>query len=337
MEVVLKQRLVGASVIIALAVIFIPMLFDNTGSNQNQSITINIPDEPEDLKNKVINIDTGQFTSTAETDEKSIMKEETIIDSKNGLDNITPKPVINTQEMILDVVDSTQKTVTEDPSNDPETTVGKELVKPIDKQETSDQSVTIDNKVQNDKNSDSDTIIDEGLKTYRIKYGVFSKQKNAQQLKARIINSGYSAIVEKNDEENLYFVYSQQLTTKIEAQKISDSIQKINLGIGKPTILSLNEDESVAVEALLDTGWIIQIGSFSSKENSIKLRDKIRKKGFVTFVDEITNPEKEKRYRVRVGPYATRDESQLAQGSIQKTMNLKGIIKPHEKQKVVNK
>lgn len=331
MEVALKQRLVGASVIIALAVIFIPMLFDNSGVNQNQSITINIPDEPENLKQKVINIDTDQFTNNSSTDEKNKIKDETIDDSNSHSDKSTTLPIINKQETILDVVDNSKQT-----SNDTNTTKDPDIIKQDQNQDNEKQD-TIKQTANNDKNKNIDKPNIGEINTYRIKFGVFSQQKNAQQLKAKIINSGYSAFVEKNDESNLFTVYSQLIETESEAQKMSDSIQKINLNIGKPTILLLNEDEYVAAEVLLDTGWIIQIGSFASKINSIKLRDKIRNKGFVTFVDEITNAKKQKRYRVRIGPYATRDEAQSEQISIQKSMNLKGIIKPHEKQKVINK
>ena len=44
----------------------------------------------------------------------------------------------------------------------------------------------------------------------------------------------------------------------------------------------------------------------------------------------------QKLYRVRVGPNATRDEAETIKVSIKNKMNLKGLIKPHEKQKVIN-
>ena len=56
----------------------------------------------------------------------------------------------------------------------------------------------------------------------------------------------------------------------------------------------------------------------------------------MAFVDEIINSKNQKLYRVRVGPYATRDEAEKIKDKIKNTMNLKGLTKPHEKQKVVN-
>ena len=315
MEAALKQRLVGAAVIIALAVIFIPMLFDSSGNEKNQSMTINIPDEPQNLKQKVINIDTGQFTNNSDDEEKPIA-ESAIVDLIDNSSAVIPtKPKVTTQETIIDIVDNTEHL----------------------KQDAKDKVSIIEKPTQKlNKTIDSVTEVDT-KNSYRVKYGVFSQQKNAEQLKAKIINAGYSAIVEKNQGEELFTVFSKQLSTESKAQKVSESIQKINLNIGKPTIQSLNELESESAEILLDTGWIVQIGSFASKENSLKLRDKIRKKGYISFVDEIKNSKNQKRYRVRVGPYATRQESIDAKGSLKKSMSLNGLVKPHEKQKVILK
>ncbi|MDQ3797082.1 MAG: hypothetical protein M3294_05845, partial [Pseudomonadota bacterium] len=47
METSLKQRLIGAAVIVALAVIFIPMLFDNAERKKPVTLDMNVPPEPE--------------------------------------------------------------------------------------------------------------------------------------------------------------------------------------------------------------------------------------------------------------------------------------------------
>ncbi len=47
MEIALKQRLIGAAVLIALAVIFLPMLLDGTGRREQVSMKMEIPPEPQ--------------------------------------------------------------------------------------------------------------------------------------------------------------------------------------------------------------------------------------------------------------------------------------------------
>jgi len=322
MEVELKQRLVGASVLIAIAVIFIPMIFDDTRISKNQSITIEIPNEPDTLKRKVLNIDTNIANSQSEKSTEKTALEIDVPDEKN-VDKIAIEPEITKEEIVLDIVDnSKQKPMAEVPKieNKPESKPEKKPEnKPVLK--VKEDAIASENVPEN---------------TYRVKFGVFSQQKNAQQLKAKIIQKGKTAIVEKDLVSGQFKVYSQSLNSLTDANKLSQEIQNLKLKIGKPSIESLDENARLLVESQLDTGWIIQIGIFSSKENSIKLRDKIRDKGFVAFVDEIDTSKNQKLYRVRVGPNATRDEAEAIKVSIKSKMNLKGLIKPHEKQKVVN-
>ena len=311
MDLVLKQRLVGAAVIIALVVIFVPMIFDDSNSTRNQTISIEIPGEPDELKHKVLSIDS-----------KSTQTDEQLVEKQQAQQEEFPAK-IKTQETIIEVLDNSQK----------QNPIVSEPPEPV-ATETSDHK--LDNSTV--ENSESITVAQKPQinGVYRVKLGSFSQQKNAQQLKARIIHNGMQAIVEKDLATGFYKVYSQQFDSMAEAAKASQNIQNLKLNIGKPSIEGLNQQQLQQAERQLDTGWIIQIGSFSNKINSIKLRDKIRKKGFVTFVDEIKNSRNQLRYRVRVGPYATRNEAQENMQAIKKKMNLNGLIKPHEKEKVVH-
>lgn len=47
MESTLKQRLIGAAVLIALAVIFVPMLLDGSGQKESVALNIEVPPQPE--------------------------------------------------------------------------------------------------------------------------------------------------------------------------------------------------------------------------------------------------------------------------------------------------
>jgi DedD protein len=311
MDLALKQRLVGASVLIALAVIFLPLLFDGSTQESNQSITIEIPQEPQELTQKVLSID----GNSSKVDEE--IKKEVLAD----------RPTIKKQETIVEVVDNSEPT--------------KPIV--IEKEELK-QEVKIAPKItkikpkEKPKNNPTPTIntsTDNKEVSYRIKLGVFSEVKNAQKIKAKLIHNGIDAIVEKDAATGMYKVYSKQYINLARTKELNKKIQNLKLKLGKTSIETLNDSASDDAQMLLDTGWIVQIGLFSSQQNSIKLRNKIRKKGFVSFVDSINTSTNKKMYRVRVGPFATRDEALSEQKKVKKSMNLKGIVKPHEKQKVV--
>ena len=71
--------------------------------------------------------------------------------------------------------------------------------------------------------------------------------------------------------------------------------------------------------------WVVQMGSFSSEQNALRLRDKLRKAGFVTQVEKVRVDAKS-RYRVRVGPYLERAEADRDQAKLDKQLNLKGRV-----------
>jgi len=62
------------------------------------------------------------------------------------------------------------------------------------------------------------------------------------------------------------------------------------------------------VEPALKTGWVVQLGSFSSRKNAQRLADEVSKRGFKTFLMPLDRSGK-KLYRVRVGPRDTRAQA----------------------------
>lgn len=61
-----------------------------------------------------------------------------------------------------------------------------------------------------------------------------------------------------------------------------------------------------ASEAPPVAGWMVQVGSFASRENADRLARQLKGKGFAAFVKETSNNGR-RLYRVRIGPEAERD------------------------------
>lgn len=74
--------------------------------------------------------------------------------------------------------------------------------------------------------------------------------------------------------------------------------------------------------------WIVQVGSFSSEPNAIALRDKLRKKGFASFVEAVKG-KKGMVYRVRVGPELTRELADKLKGEVESKAKLKGLVQSY--------
>ena len=73
------------------------------------------------------------------------------------------------------------------------------------------------------------------------------------------------------------------------------------------------------------TAWVVQLGSFSNKDNAESLNQKLRKEGYRSFVE----PLKQKNtivYRVRVGPELEKSEAEAINKKLKDTMKIDGIV-----------
>ncbi len=75
----------------------------------------------------------------------------------------------------------------------------------------------------------------------------------------------------------------------------------------------------------LKAGWVVQVGSFSSRRNARRLRDRLDKAGFESFLGEF-RMDGRPAYRVLVGPVARQDEAQVLHARLRKQAGVKGIV-----------
>ena len=85
------------------------------------------------------------------------------------------------------------------------------------------------------------------------------------------------------------------------------------------------EPEKKPAEAGPLGSWVVQMGSFSSEQNALRLRDKLRKNGFTTQVEK-ARIEGKSRFRVRVGPFLERAEAEQSRKQILDKLTLKGRV-----------
>lgn len=74
--------------------------------------------------------------------------------------------------------------------------------------------------------------------------------------------------------------------------------------------------------------WVVQAGSFSKRDNAMKLRDKLRKKNYPAFV-ELVKSSKGSVYRVRVGPHPTRTLAEQRMQKLRDKMKIYGVVMQH--------
>ncbi|MEO6226893.1 MAG: SPOR domain-containing protein [Thermomonas sp.] len=76
------------------------------------------------------------------------------------------------------------------------------------------------------------------------------------------------------------------------------------------------------------TGFAVQVGAFADTAAATALRDKLRGAGFNTFTDTV-NTDGGMRTRVRVGPVVNRAEADALNASVKAKTGLSGMVRPH--------
>ncbi len=73
------------------------------------------------------------------------------------------------------------------------------------------------------------------------------------------------------------------------------------------------------------SGWMIQVGTFASASNALRLEEKLKKQGHPVSVEKVAL-ENGKGMRLRVGPYREKELALRAQAQIQKETGLQGRV-----------
>ena len=76
------------------------------------------------------------------------------------------------------------------------------------------------------------------------------------------------------------------------------------------------------------TGFVVQIGAFASAPDATKLRDEMRRAGFNAFTDSVRG-EHGALTRVRVGPVMTRAEADALKTQVKAKTGKDGMVRPH--------
>ncbi|MGN6514034.1 MAG: SPOR domain-containing protein [Lysobacteraceae bacterium] len=76
------------------------------------------------------------------------------------------------------------------------------------------------------------------------------------------------------------------------------------------------------------TGFAVQLAAYSKPADATALRDRLRAAGFSAFTESVTT-DKGALTRVRVGPVASRADAEQLQAQVKAKLGLDGIVRPH--------
>ena len=80
--------------------------------------------------------------------------------------------------------------------------------------------------------------------------------------------------------------------------------------------------------AASSVGFAVQLGAFGKADDANALRDKVRAAGFSAFVEQVRT-DKGTLHRVRVGPVANRAEAENLKAQVASKVGVAGMVRPH--------
>lgn len=315
MDKALKQRLVGASVLIALAVIVLPMLLGGRPDSETaEPRTIALPEQPPELS-----FETRRYP-IGEAEEKSA-------EDTPPEDRVTHLPAPRQSPAEIESEDN----AIEGGPDEVTAEVPDEMPKPAESLSEEESGLDDTVSIAALKPAEADTTeMASGLtaERYMVQVASFGATSNAEKLSAKLKESGYSVIMDsvKSDVGTMHRVRVGPFDSEPEAARTVTALESDNAGL-RPRIVDLKPEASAQVTTPADplVRWVVQVGSFSNSANADKLVASLRLNGLSTYQETITTSDSEI-FRVRVGPFLEREEAIQTERQLRQEMSLPGVV-----------
>jgi cell division septation protein DedD len=321
MDSALKQRLVGAGVLVALAVIFLPMLVQGPAPDSGVAdVPLAVPEAPQ------AGFETRDLPLVAPeaTPEGGALGMEPAAQPSQVL----PQPAVQEPEAL--------------PEPEPETEPAQEPAQPA---VPAPRSVSSPEPRASPVGGATMYPAATAAGDYAVSFGSFSTIAAADSVVASLRAMhlpGYREAAQV-DGKTLQRVRIGPLATHAEAEAARQRAAQAGNATGS-RVIALDADEAPATApkasatrasatnpeapAAADDGFAVQVGAFSKSADAIELRDRARAAGFSAFVQTVAT-DKGNLTRVRIGPVASRAEAERLRAQVQAKLGLSGVVRSH--------
>ncbi len=302
MEAPLKQRLIGAIVLAALALIFVPMLLKSPDVKDPDSadVPLRIPDEADSDGIKTIEIPldgSAPIVTAAKPPSQSLPALTAPVES------LSDTPVVPSAAPAADALTAAGQYALVIPAkNDAEAkAISAGLLK---------QGLTP--KIQSNGSM------------FRVRVGPFDSREQAELARLRstaVVTGG--TVVAMDAEVKPQPDAAPSVKPAVVAPTAAVTAKP---AVTTPAVAVQPEAKSDAVSDA--KAFAVQIGAPASEAAAISLRDKARAAGFNSFIQPV-DTETGRRFRVRIGPEHTRDEAKQRLLTVKQKLGVDGIVVTH--------
>ncbi len=339
----LKQRLVGAAVLVALAVIFLPMLLDGQPRQVERTVRLGLPERPvfEGEGEVIPLLDEPQASTPEKPPEKTIdllqpetggnpLKAPTKTATETAISlagdkpapqaahpEATPEKHEQTAEPVSippDTPADTPVATADDPANIPAPASTPPVETPAPVAAPAEPAPVASTEPVATAAGGQQPVVTSG---WWVQLGVFSRQQNARRLVARGQQAGFPCRLEaiRTGQRSLQRVQCGPWPDAATARQQKKAIlAELKLKEGRVFQAGSESPEQTARTDVAPAlqGWAVQVGSFKARKNADQLTSRLRKLDFPAYVEPLETSA-QTRYRVRVGPYADRAQAKQVQ------------------------
>lgn len=329
MDKVLKQRLVGASILIALAVIFLPMLFDgDSGETGDQrELALDLPNQPaEERRIRRLALDPDEARRPeSDTGRAEPPVEQTVPEPM-------PEPPTSTESSESSVGES-------DDAGERRADQGPAEAEPVEPAADADDSAegapdpdagpaAPEEPVEPEPEpaAERETPTADLDDSWSVQVAVFSNRDTAMSISERLGDLGHRVSMDElvRDQAELFRLRTGPYASRGEAEQARGQIDATVAGVNPE--LRAPDDEEGAVESR--RGLSAQVGSFASRNNAERLSGQLRAAGFDAFMHAEDSGGRTI-WRVRVGIFDEREEAERMLERLREEEGLDGIVVSH--------
>lgn len=325
MDKVLKQRLVGASILIALAVIFVPMLFDSGADDavEERELALDLPERPSgDRQVRRLPLDPDQARRPPAESQAEPSRETR---PEPAVRQPDPRPV--EEEAVTEPApgQSQDSTGHEGPESEAEPAesepAGSESGPEQEEAPPAEPEPARSDPVQESAPAPAASV--EG--DWVVQVAVFSSRETANSIRQRLDDLGHRVSMDVliRDQAELFRLRTGPYADEDTAEQARGQISATVAGV-EPVTRELSGGGDVEERS----GMAVQVGSFASHNNAERLVGQLNEAGFDAYMyGEETGGRTI--WRVRVGAYEERAEAERLLETLRDERGLEGIVVSH--------
>lgn len=327
MDKALKQRLVGASVLIILAVIVLPMLLSGRSDTLNtESRQIELPPQPKELSFETrrfpVGIPDKPVTAVAQKSDEQNSGE--TLSLQQDEESAEPQPSEKSPEESAVTVTSPDDLATDSEAPATDTVVAPPAVTTITlKAPETTEIVKLEPEISKGT---------QGRGRYLVQVASFSSEKRANAMAAELRTEKMPVVMDVVDRTagRLHRVRVGPYAERSDADAVVRQIKSINKDLS-PRIMDTRPEDSAPVSAPSDplVRWVVQVGSYNKAATAESEVAKLRLVGLAAFFEKVTSA-KGTAYKVRIGPEIKRENAVQLAKEIKAKHHIDGFVTTQE-------